>query len=119
MNTDLQAAVYMKNLKERRREHRESAQRRVTITNLAQLKVPFPGKIVDTSNSGLKMVVSKPLQSGASLAIEWDDTCVLGDVVYCSETELKYTVGVRTNYVIFDRTPYHRARAFADKRKNN
>ncbi len=94
----------MKGFKERRREPRERFCKQVVVTNLAQLNLPFPGRAVDSSESGLRLTLATPLEAGASLAIEWDDTCVLADVVYCVGNGDSFLVGVRTNYVILDRT---------------
>ncbi len=118
METIVQSAVSLNVPKERRRELREDHLRRVTVTNLAQLKVPFAGRVVESSFSGMKLTLGQPVRAGSSLAIEWDDTCVLGDVVYCIEDSAKYLTGIKTNYVILDRTRFHRSHEIASRRRN-
>ncbi len=110
METVVQAALQYNNFTERRRESRERISRRVTISDLAQLQLHFSGQIVDSSHSGMKLALNKPLHAASSLAVEWDDTCVLADVAYCIRERGRYFVGLKTNYVIQDRTRFHRAR---------
>jgi len=118
METHVQLAAQLMNCGERRREVRERISTRVTISDLANLKEPFPGRMVDTSTSGVRLAVSKPVKAAASLAVEWDDTCVLGDVAYCIADNDTYLVGVKTNYVIFDRTRFHRSHNLDLRRKS-
>ncbi len=110
MEMNVQSALHLSDFIERRRETRERISRRVTVTNLAQLKLPYPGRIADTSFSGLKLCLGKPVDTAASLSIEWEDTCVLGDVAYCIEDNAGFLVGVKTNYIILDRTRSNRTR---------
>ncbi len=115
----MQSVAQFKDYVERRQESRERTSRRVTISNLAHLQQPFDGQIIDSSFSGMKLTVRTPLDVSASLAIEWEDTCALVDVVYCVEENNQYLVGVRTSYIILDRRRTPHSPEMKSRRKSN
>jgi hypothetical protein len=89
---------------DRRCELRGVAGQAVTITVLPHMDVCIPGYLTDISSLGLGLKLAWPIGSRASFAIEWGDTLALAEVVYCIEDDSKYHVGLRTSYIVLDRT---------------
>ena len=91
---------------ERRRQDRETLEQRVVVTSLTKQRRSFQGKLVDYSYSGLRLMLPRQFRVGTVLAVEWGNTMVLGEVMYCragSSRQLRYA-GIRTDYIILDRT---------------
>lgn len=89
---------------DRRSELRASADQAVTITGLPEMEVLMPATLTDLSSFGLGLNLEWPIKPGASFAVEWEDTVVLAEATYCVQQGDHYHAGVRTNYIILDRT---------------
>jgi len=89
---------------DRRSEPRISAGQTVTITGLPEMEVLMPATLTDISSFGLGLNLEWPIKPGASFAVEWEDTIILAEATYCVQQEDRYHAGVRTNYIILDRT---------------
>ncbi len=89
---------------DRRREPRELQDRPVNLTSLPNMEISLPGQLTDASYSGLGITTTEPVLPGRWISAEWGDTLVLGRVVYCIETDSRCDLGIRTDYVISDRT---------------
>jgi hypothetical protein len=92
---------------DRRCEIREPLDQRVTVTSLPNMEVSFVGRLTDSSFSGLGLAVPWPLKEAAWIAVEWDAVFALGWIVYCKEEDSEYHAGIRTSYIIHDRTGSH------------
>jgi len=89
---------------DRRCESREKVSQVVTIAELSVMEFSIPGALTDISTSGAGLELDWPIPAGAFLAVEWDDTLVLAEVLYCTSGGLQYRAGLRINYIILDRT---------------
>ena len=89
---------------DRRCEMREISSQAVTITNLPDREVSILGHLTDISPSGIGLILEWPLCTGASCAVEWDDVMVFADVVHCYDAGGLYRAGLKTSYIILDRT---------------
>ncbi len=87
-----------------RSESRDSSGRAVTITILPAMEASMPAHLLDISSSGAGLILEWPLNPGASVAVEWDDTVVLAEVVHCSGSDGYYHAGLKTSFIIIDRT---------------
>ena len=72
----------------------------------------MPGHLIDISSSGIGLILEWFLNPGASLAVEWGETIVLGEVVYCVKEDMYFRAGLRTSYIILDRTMSKRQAVF-------
>ena len=90
--------------RERRGEDRERFEQDVIVTNLGEEKTTFPGNLTDCSAYGLGLRLPVRLTKGTTLAVEWGDTMVLGEIVYSRQKSSQYRIGLRTDYIILDRT---------------
>ncbi len=79
----------------------------MTVTSLPNMEVVFAGRLTNTSFSGLGLALPWPLKESAWIAIEWDNVFALGRVVYCAERDSEFHAGLRTNYIVHDRTGSH------------
>jgi hypothetical protein len=81
----------------RRTELRFGANQSVLVSVVA----PIPGKIDGMSKSGLHVIVSRLVKTGALVEIKWDRVIVLGQVRYCQKTgPCKYSIGLKIIEVV-------------------
>ncbi len=91
---------------DQRRKPREPLDLPVILTVLPNMEISIPGRLTDVSHSGLGLSVAEPVPPGTWIAAEWGDTIALGSIVYCIETNGEYHAGMRTDYIVFDRTDW-------------
>ncbi len=91
---------------ERRRHSRTRLNQRVFVTVLGKVMRSLRARLVDYSYNGLGLEVTANVKPGLVLAVEWDGTIVLGEVVYCraGASQRVFHAGIRTDYIILDRT---------------
>ncbi len=87
-----------------RSDAREASGLSVTVISLPSRDLSAVGTILDISRSGVGLRIGRPLKPGASMALTWDDTIILAEVVYCIKEEKNYRAGLKTSYIILDRT---------------
>ncbi len=87
-----------------RGETREASGLTVTVISLPSMDVTLRGTLSDLSKSGVGLLMGRPLRPGASFAVEWDDTIILAQVVYCLKEARNYRAGLRISYIILDRS---------------
>ena len=91
-------------LLDRRCEYRTTSNQKVIVTELPETRVSFRGHLTDSSSHGLGLRLVLPLEAGTNISVEWNDTIVLGQIVHCCKSDGKYHAGLRTEYIILDRT---------------
>ncbi|HYK88868.1 MAG TPA: PilZ domain-containing protein [Acidobacteriota bacterium] len=94
---------------DRRQELRTSSKETVTVTNLTAAWMHFTGQLRDLSSHGLGLILSLPLETDTTISVEWEDTIVLGQIAYCHKCSGKYHAGLRTEYLIYDRSQSKRS----------
>ncbi len=89
---------------DRRNDSRITSNHRVIVTNLSQARISFRCELANASPCGLGLRTVLPLETGTLMSVEWHDTLVLGQIVYCRRSNGKYQAGLKVEYVIHDRT---------------
>ncbi len=93
---------------DRRREERKSLDVHVTLTCLSTPAPPLTAQLTDISTFGLGLKLQQPILVGNTVAVEWNSTVALGEIVYCGSADgdgsSNYQAGIRTDYLIIDRT---------------
>jgi hypothetical protein len=94
---------------DQRRESRKSLDLGVIVTCLSMLETSVAGRLRDISEFGLGLTLGVPMTVGTTVAVEWDETVALGQIVYCCagpQGGSNYDVGFRADYIIIDRTTH-------------
>ncbi|SPE42300.1 hypothetical protein SBA3_5130004 [Candidatus Sulfopaludibacter sp. SbA3] len=85
---------------DKRCEPRFAADQSVAITTLGEHQFQQAAKVKNASGSGLGLVVETEVPPGTALKIEWEDTMVLGEVMYCRPMENSHFLGVQLEQVL-------------------
>jgi hypothetical protein len=85
---------------EQRREPRFEVNRTVTVTTLSEPQGRYTARIVNASGRGLGLALPEPLPSGAALKIEWEDSILLGEVIFSRAEESGFFAGVQLEQVL-------------------
>jgi hypothetical protein len=85
---------------DKRREPRFEADQAVTLTVLGDCPSKQPAIVRNASSRGLAIEVSHWIPPGSALKIEFDDSVVLGEAVYCRNGTGKHLVGVELDQVL-------------------
>jgi hypothetical protein len=83
-----------------RREPRFEADQVVGISVLAECEAQLEARVKNASGRGLAIETSGPILPGTALKIEFKDTVVLGEAVYCRDGKGSYLVGVELDQVL-------------------
>ena len=87
---------------DKRCEPRFAVDQVITITSLGEHPFRQPGKVRNSSGSGLGLVVETRIAAGTALRIEWEDALVLGEAMYCRPLENGHFVGVQLEQMLCD-----------------
>lgn len=79
---------------EQRREPRFLAEQPVLVTVLGKHEIMEPARVRDASGRGLGLEMAIPVPTGAALKIEFEDSILLGEAMYCRDEKGSYFVGV-------------------------
>jgi hypothetical protein len=85
---------------DQRQASRFEADQAVTVTILGKSPVTRRGVIRNASGLGLGLEMEGPVGIGAALKIEFEDSLLLGEVVYTRPLENSLLVGVRLSEVL-------------------
>jgi hypothetical protein len=76
------------------REPRLAAEQPVLVTVLGKHEIMQLAKVRDASGRGLGLEMAIPVPTGAALKIEFEDSILLGEAMYCRSEQGSYFVGV-------------------------
>ena len=79
---------------EKRRESRYTAGQPVVVAILSGEPSTHRAIVNNGSGKGIALEMPVPVAAGAALKIEWDDTLLLGEAVYCAPRQDHFLVGV-------------------------
>ena len=85
---------------ENRREPRFEADQIVGITVLGESEAQLEARVKNASGRGLALETAGPVLPGTALKIEFKDSVVLGEAVYCRNGKSTYLVGVELDQVL-------------------
>jgi hypothetical protein len=83
-----------------RREPRFQADQSVWITLFGEPDIRLPAHIKNVSLRGIGIELQGPVAIGAALKIEFDDSLVLGEVIYCRQDEDSFYVVLELEQVL-------------------
>jgi hypothetical protein len=85
---------------DQRSEPRFAADQSVTITTLGERRFQQTAKVRNASGSGLGLVVETEISPGTAVRIEWEDTLLLGEAMYCRRMASGHFVGVQLEQML-------------------
>ena len=100
---------------DQRREPRFQIDQSVIVTVLGELPLKMHGRVRDASGRGLGLVVPRPVEPGAAIRIELDDSLVLGEAIYCRTDHGSHFIGVELDQVLVGLTELSRRLSAFDR----
>jgi hypothetical protein len=85
-----------------RREPRFNINQSVSVTNLGVPGEALPGKIVNFSARGIRLLLEKEIVVGAIIKVELATTLLLGQVTYCIPEDAQFSVGMELEEAVYD-----------------
>jgi hypothetical protein len=85
---------------DKRREPRFHTDQPVVVTILTEPRIRLDARVKNASGRGLGLVTDAPVPSGAPLRIEFEDSIVLGESIYCRDDRDGHFVGVELDQVL-------------------
>ncbi len=86
----------------RRREPRIECDQPVSLTNLEDPGVSVPGRIVNFSAAGTRMLLSCQVRPGTLVKVELEGTILLGEIIYCSPEGGEFAVGLKLEDALYE-----------------
>jgi hypothetical protein len=85
---------------EMRKEPRFAADEPAIVTVLTPFPVELRGRIAEASEGGLRLVLDRPLQQGATLKLEFGDALLLAEVVWSRPVGQQYQIGITVEHAL-------------------
>jgi len=85
---------------EQRSELRVPCDEAVVVTVLREPEARYPARIRNSSTRGMAIQIPAEVSPGTALKIEWNDSLVLGEAVYCHPEGDAYLVGIDLDQVL-------------------
>jgi len=85
----------------RRREIRFEADQPVTVSNLEHRGVPLQGRLENFSANGIRLILYRKLDPGTMVKVEWGNTMLLGEIIYCNAEGSEFTVGLELEDALY------------------
>ena len=86
---------------EHRRQPRFTVNQLVSVIVLTGQEHHLDGQILNVSQSGLRLLVGQPVASGTAIKIEYEDTLLLGEAVYCYPAGDQFAVGLELQQALY------------------
>ena len=85
---------------DQRAEPRVETEKKVHVTILRGEPVMFPALVVNISEGGMRLLSDRPLEIGAPVGVEWDDSLMLGEVCYSEPAAGGYAIGLALEHCL-------------------
>jgi hypothetical protein len=85
---------------DQRREPRFRSDQPVVVTVLNEPEIRLEARVKNASGRGLGLVTPIPVQPGAAIRIELEDSMVLGEAIYCRSDPDGHFIGVEMDQVL-------------------
>jgi len=82
---------------ELRRDPRFQTEEEVRVTLLDRPEDSLAGKVRDLSARGMGLVLREKLPAGTLIRVEWSDTLLLGEVIYCQRQGEEFIAGIEVD----------------------
>ena len=86
----------------RRREPRFESDQPVAVTNLERPGLPVPGRLVNFSASGSRMLLASEIRPGTMVKVELGATILLGEIIYCTPEDKEFAVGLELEDALYE-----------------
>src|SRR5689334_20033194 len=88
---------------ELRQEQRFEPDQEITLTLLGEGQPTFAGRIVNISGKGMFVWSADALMPGDAVQIEFGDTMMLGEVIYCQAQPTGQHLGIKLEHALYHR----------------
>jgi len=85
---------------DQRQEQRHQLNQSAIVSVVGTTSESLHGEIRNVSNGGTQIRLDQPLQYGSLVTIDFDDNCLLGEVVYCEKEKAGWLVGIRIEHAL-------------------
>jgi len=90
------------NMEYRRRETRFEIDQPVTVSNLEHRGVSLEGRLANFSANGIRLMLSRKLNPGTMVKVEWGYTLLLGEIIYCRAEGSEFAVGLELEDALYE-----------------
>jgi PilZ domain len=94
------APARLEQLTDQRQAQRHPLSQSAVVSVLGAADQVFQGEIRNVSKGGTQLQLVQPLATGSLLRIEYDNSLLLGEVVYCHQEQAGWLVGVRIEHAL-------------------
>jgi len=84
-----------------RREPRFEVEQEFTITIFGEPDIRLPARLRNFSPRGIGLEMQVPVAAGSALKLEFNDTLLLGEVIYCRDDGDSFYVGVELEHALY------------------
>jgi len=81
-------------------DQRHQLNQSATVSVLGTAGKTLQGEIRTVSNGGTRIRLDRPLRCTSLVTIDYDDNCLLGEVVYCVKEQAGWLVGIRVEHAL-------------------
>ena len=85
---------------EQGQDERHQLNQSATVSVLGIAGETLQGEIRNASNGGTQIRLDQPLRCTSLVTIDFDDNCLLGEVVYCQKEQAGWLVGIRVEHAL-------------------
>jgi PilZ domain len=85
---------------DQRQTQRHEISQPVIVSVLGTASQSFHGELRNVSEGGAQILLNQPLRCASLVTIDYDDNCLLGEVVYCQKEQADWLVGIRVEYAL-------------------
>jgi hypothetical protein len=86
----------------RRREPRFELDQPVTVSNLEHMGASLTGRLANFSAYGVRLIMDKKLSPGTMVKVEWGNTMLLGEIIYCNAEGAEFAVGLELEDALYE-----------------
>jgi hypothetical protein len=84
-----------------RREPRFAVDQPIYVTLLREPESRLPAVVKNTSGRGMGLAMARPVPIGTAVKIEFDDSILLGEALYCRDDGGTFFVGVELEHALY------------------
>ena len=81
-------------------DQRHQPNQSATVSVLGTASETLQGEIRNVSNGGTQIRLDQPLRCTSLVTIDYDDNCLLGEVVYCEKEQTGWLVRIRVEHAL-------------------
>lgn len=94
------ASIVLDREAEQREDQRYPLNQSARVSVLGTASEILHGQIRNISKGGTRIWLNQSLRYATLVAIDYDDNCLLGEVVYCQKEQAGWIVGIRVDHAM-------------------